>query len=116
MFKEGLEFILSHFDHQGFWPKTISTALTNGAQITDYDRYYALAKFKQSNLIDYRINAYPSHSKEYKGVTWQIPDFIFIDYDLENFFPFGNWSSKQLLGIAKDYTLWKIKQVFGKDI
>jgi hypothetical protein len=111
-FKEGLEFTLTHFEHQGLWPRIISTALTNGAQIRVYDRDYTLAKSKQSNLINCRINAYPSHSKEDNGQT---PDLIFIDLGLDNFIAFGNWSSKQLLDMAKDYTLYKMKQVFNKD-
>ena len=81
--EEGFKFILSHFEHQTqIWPRTISTQLTNRAQITVYDERYALAKFKQSNLVDCRINGYPTHT-EYHGIMRQTPDFIFIDLDLE---------------------------------
>ena len=46
-FEEGFRFILSHFEHQiQIWPRTISTQLTNRAQITVYDERHALAKFK----------------------------------------------------------------------
>ena len=115
-FEEGFKFILSHFEHQiQIWPRTISTQLTNRAQITVYDERYALAKFKQSNLVDCRINGYPTYT-EFHGIMRQTPDFIFIDLDLENFLPFANWSSKQLLDMALGNTLWKIKQGFGKDI
>ena len=115
-FEEGFKFILSHFEHQiHVWPRTISTQLTNRAQVTVYDERYALAKFKQSNLVDCRINGYPSYI-EYKRHVRQTPDFIFIDLDLENFVSFANWSSKQLLDMALENTLWKIREVFGKDI
>ena len=72
-------------------------------------------RFKQSNLVDCRINGYPTYT-EFHGIMRQTPDFIFIDLDLENFLPFANWSSKQLLDMALGNTLWKIKQGFGKDI
>jgi hypothetical protein len=88
---------------------------TYRAQIPVYDERYALAKFKQSNLIDCRINGYPSYI-EYKRYVRQTSDFIFIDLDLENFPSFANWSSKQLLDMALENTLWKIREVFGKDI
>ena len=115
-FEEGFKFILSHFGHQiQIWPRTISTQLTNRAQITVYDERYALARFKQSNLVDCRINGYPTYT-EFHGIMRQTPDFIFIDIDLENFFSFANWSSKQLLDMALGNTLWKIKHGFGKDI
>jgi hypothetical protein len=113
-FEEGFKFILSHFEHQTqIWPRTISSQLTNRAQIPVYDERYALAKFKQSNLIDCRINGYPAYT-EYHGIVRQTPDIIFIDLDLENFISFANWSSKQLLEMALENTLWKIKHVFGK--
>jgi hypothetical protein len=40
----------------------------------------ALARFKQSNLLDCRINAYPDYT-EFKGINRQPPNFIFIDID-----------------------------------
>ena len=53
-------------------------------------------------------NGYPTYT-EYHGIMRQTPDFIFIDLDLENFLPFADWSSKQLLDMALGNTLWKIK-------
>jgi hypothetical protein len=91
------------------------TGLTDRAQVTVYDGRYALAKFKQSDLIDCRVNGYPAYIG-YRGLVRQTPDFVFIDLDLENFLPFANWSSKQLLDMALENTLWKISKVFGKDI
>jgi hypothetical protein len=115
-FEAGFKFILSHFEYQiHVWPRTISTQLTNRVQIPVYDERYALAKFKQSNLIDCRINGYPTYV-EYKRYVRQTPDFIFIDLDLDNFLSFANWSSKQLLDMALENTLWKISKIFGKEV
>ena len=116
-FEEGFKFILSHFEHHiQIWPRTISTALTDNKQMPIYhDERYALAKFKQSNLVDCRISGYPLYT-EYKGIVRHTPDFLFIDMDLDNFVPFGNWSSKRLLDMALDNTLRKIKQTFGKNV
>ena len=74
-----------------------------------------LAKFKQSNLVDCRISGYPLYT-EYKGVVRHTPAFLFIDLDLDNFVPFGNWSSKRLLDMALQNTLRKIKQTFAKNV
>jgi hypothetical protein len=115
-FEEGFKFILSHFGYQiHIWPRTISTQLTEGAQVTVYDDRHALAKFKQSNLVDCRINGYPAYTG-YRGFVRQTPDFIFIDLDLENFVSFANWSSKQLLDMALKNILWKISKIFGKEV
>jgi hypothetical protein len=109
-FEQGLKFILSHFEHQKWvWPRTISTTLTSNRQVIVHDERYALAKFKQSNLIDCRISAYPS---AHTGHDF----FLFIDLDLDNFDAFGSWSSKQLLDIALNSTLNKIKQKLGQNI
>jgi hypothetical protein len=76
--EEGLEFILSHFEEPN-WPRAIFTK-TLGRQYTVYSMEEALARFKQSNLLDCRINAYPVYT-EFKGVNRQPPNFIFIDID-----------------------------------
>ena len=89
--------------------------LTDKTQITVYDERYALAKFKQSNLVDCRISGYPLYT-EYKEVVRHTPAFLFIDLDLDNFVPFGSWSSKRLLDMALQNTLRKIKQTFGKNV
>jgi hypothetical protein len=42
--KQGLDFILKHFEFQFFiWPRTISTKTTQGRQILVYDKEEALA-------------------------------------------------------------------------
>jgi hypothetical protein len=76
--EDGLDFILSHFE-EPVWPRTIFTK-TLGKQYTVYGREEALARFKQSNLLDCRINAYPDYT-EFKGINRQPPNFIFIDID-----------------------------------
>jgi hypothetical protein len=76
--EEGLDFILSHFE-EPIWPRTIFTK-TLGKQYTVYSREEALARFKQSNLLDCRINAYPAYT-EFEGINRHPPNFIFIDID-----------------------------------
>ncbi len=76
--EEGLDFILSHFEEHT-WPRTIFTK-TLGKQYTAYSRQEAIARFKQSNLMDCRINACPDYT-EFKGINRQPPNFIFIDID-----------------------------------
>ena len=74
--KTGLDFILSHFSFSAFaFPRTISTKTTQGRQITVNNKAEALARFKQSNYLDCRINAYSRN--DIKGD----PNFIFIDID-----------------------------------
>ena len=72
--KTGLEFILTHFAAFGF-PRAISTKTTEGRQLLVNNRAEALARFKQANYLDCRINAYSNH--DIKGD----PNFIFIDID-----------------------------------
>jgi hypothetical protein len=76
--EEGLDFILSHFE-EPIWPRAIFTK-TLGKQITVYSREEAIARFKQSNLLDCRINAFPDYT-EFKGVNRQPPNFVFVDLD-----------------------------------
>lgn len=117
--RDGFKFILSHFTHQkaaDIWPRTISTFLTQNRQILiPYHKgeRFALAMFKQSNLVDCRINAYPDYT-EYNGIVRYCHDFIFIDLDLERITPFGKWSSMQLLDIVLDTTLMRMKKVLGR--
>lgn len=72
--KTGLDFILSHFTAFAF-SRTISTKTTEGRQIEVNSKAEALARFKQANYLDCRINAYSKH--DIKG----LPSFIFIDID-----------------------------------
>ena len=76
--EEGLDFIISHFE-EPVWPRAIFTK-TLSRQYTVYSKKEAIARFKQSNLLDCRINAYPDYT-EFKGINRQPPNFIFIDID-----------------------------------
>lgn len=87
---KGLEFILSHLS-KPYWPRTISTKLTEGRQFTVHSKLEALSYFKDSNYLDCRISAYNSESKTV--------DFIMIDMDKSNF------KSKQELDKVKTKTL-----------
>jgi hypothetical protein len=64
--QEGLDFILSHFE-KPVWPRAIFTK-TLGKQYVVYGKQEAIARFKQSNLLDCRINAYPDYT-EVKGIN-----------------------------------------------
>jgi len=75
----GLDYLLTHFE-EPIWPRTVSTKTTQGKQIAVFNRMEALARFKQANGLDCRINAYPNYV-EWKGMNRQAPNFIFIDLD-----------------------------------
>jgi Primase X len=106
-FAEHLEFIIAHFKPPA-WPRTISTKTIQGRQILVYTKEEALARFKQSNYLDCRINAY-SHYTEYKGINRQAPDFIFIDIDRSNF------KTERALNLALNKTLKNIREIFNGD-
>jgi hypothetical protein len=59
------------FDQHDFekpvWPRAIFTK-TLGKQYVVYGKQEAIARFKQSNLLDCRINAYPDYT-EFKGIN-----------------------------------------------
>jgi hypothetical protein len=78
----GLDFILSHFQ-EPIWPRTIFTK-TLGKQLTVYMKEIALARFKQSNLLDCRINAFADYIP-FHGINREPPNFIFIDIDKSMF-------------------------------
>lgn len=101
--QDGLDFILRHFKEY-IWPRTISTASTYGGQVLVYSKEEALARFKASNLLDCRINAYPAYT-EYKGINRQAPNFIFIDLDRCNF------TTERAHKVALDKTLKNIRNI-----
>jgi hypothetical protein len=94
----GLDYILSHLGKPD-WPRTISTKLTEGKQITAHSRIEALSYFKDANYQDCRISAYNKKSLERNNGTASI-EFLLIDLDLATF-----KSSKRELDKAKDNTL-----------
>lgn len=81
----GIDFILSHLE-EPHWPRTISTKTTSLSkwQVLVFNREEALARFKQANLLDCRINAYPDYTG-IDGLNRQAPNLIFIDLDLSLF-------------------------------
>ena len=99
---ENLDFILCHLQGAMWWPRTISTAATYGAQVLVFSEREAIQKFVAANMLDCRINAYPAHT-QYKGINRQAPDFIFIDLDRSNF------TTERKLTLALDKTLKNIR-------
>jgi len=83
----GLDFILSHFEKPSDgkqFPWRISTYLTAKNppwQISVNSKEEALARFKQSNLLDCRISAYPFPIPTVRGINAQVPNFVMADLD-----------------------------------
>ena len=105
---EGLEFILSHFE-EPIWPRTISTHTTEGRQILAYNKVEAIARYKQANLLDCRINAYPDYT-EYGGINRQAPNFLFLDLDRSTFSSekaFNAAFNKTLRNLSNDSLVWQ---------
>ena len=104
---EGLEFILSHFRQDNLFPRKISTKITEGRQITVYNKLEAVAHFKQSDFLDCRIAAY--HATDWReGLSKLIePNFLFIDLDL------GVLKTMELLSATLNDTLKNIKEKLG---
>jgi hypothetical protein len=103
--EEGIDFILSHFE-EPIWPRTLSSCSTQGRQILVYSKAEAIEKFKQANLLDCRINAYPYYT-EFRAINRQAPNFIFIDLDLSHF------NSRNALDRALKNVLDNIKEKFN---
>jgi hypothetical protein len=82
--EEGLDFIERHFEPP-IYPRRIAIYRTEGGQIQVNSRDEALARFKECNLLDCRISAYPYPVPEYRGVNRQSPIFFLSDLDKKNF-------------------------------
>jgi Primase X len=118
----GLDYILSHFEHQPkLWPRTITTKTTECKQIIAYSREQAIARFRQANFMDCRISAYqywrPCNTSEFAGVKNAVaPNFIMIDLDLCNFDLDDNAllhalrqtlrKTKELLQLSRPTVIW----------
>jgi hypothetical protein len=100
---EGLDFILNHFEDPHF-PRTVSTRATNGKQKTVNIKDEALARFKQANYFDCRINAFPQYT-EHNGKNIQESNFIFIDLDRNQF------KNENGLTRTLNFTLKKMKEI-----
>ena len=84
---EGFDFILSHLDLDKIsskFPRTISTKTTDNRQILIANKQEALARFKQSNYLDCRINAYSDAGGSTSASTNGPVNFLFIDLDRLN--------------------------------
>ena len=106
--QKGLDILLGHIEPP-VWSRTISTYTTEGRQVRVYSKEEALARFKQANLLDCRINAFPSYIG-WKEVNRQAPNFLFTDLDLSRFN-----SSKDVLDRGLNKILKNIKEKFNDD-
>ncbi len=66
----GLDFILSHLKEPHF-PRRISTYLTDDKQLSVSSRDEAIAKFKESNLLNCRVSAYRYPVPTVRGINAQ---------------------------------------------
>ena len=82
--ENGLDFILSHFNQERLFPRSIQTRKSNSRQIEVFSKEETMQLFEESDFIDCRINAFPSFT-EYKGIQRYPPDLIFIDIDRKDF-------------------------------
>ena len=86
---EGLRYIIGHFKGQERWfPRTISTKATQGAQILVDEPGEAMDRYEEANFMDCRISAYPPQStlSSFVGVNLDIaPSIVMIDLDREIF-------------------------------
>lgn len=97
--EKSLDFILSHFEEPTIFPRTIMTKKL-GYQKIVYSKEKAIEHFIESDLINCRINGFPSLKE---GATWR-PELLFIDLD------FSDFTSKKSLQIALNKTLQNIKE------
>jgi hypothetical protein len=88
--QEGLDFVLSHFQVQEPFPRTISTNTTEGRQVLVSSKEEALARFDQANSYDCRISAYPpnvlenpSATQRFMGIQTVTPANLIIMIDLD---------------------------------
>lgn len=95
--ESGLDFVSLHLENPVF-PRRIATYATGGKQVLVKNKEEALARFKQSNLLDCKISAYPFPVPEYKGFNRQAPDLFLSDVDRKN--SKSNESFKQSLRVT----------------
>jgi hypothetical protein len=96
-FKNGLDFIISHFVGQHIWPRRISA---NGVYFKDpvYSEGDALRIFAQSGLVDCRINAYAPLAERWNNYISQPPSLLFFDIDVKRYLNFVLTRIKSALG------------------
>jgi len=103
-----LDFILSHFNPDKLFPRTVQTKKSEGRQIEIFSKQETLYYYEESSFIDCRINAFPLYT-EYKGVQRYPPDLIFIDIDRKDFKDDKNFEN------ALSKTLKNIKEKLNDD-
>jgi hypothetical protein len=75
--EKDLDFLLSHFNQDKLFPRTITTGKLKGKQVEVFSKQEALYYFEESNFIDCWVNGFPSYTR-YKEIQRYPPDFIFI--------------------------------------
>src|SRR5690348_11518421 len=107
--REGVEFVLSHSERR--FPRRIFTPKTK--QMTVYSIEEMLLIFKLNDLLDCRINVYPSYSRVLEG--HHPPDTLFIDLDMKKFHKNGSPLANPELSLANRLkkTLDNINSYFG---
>src|SRR5215469_4791041 len=79
-----MDFIEGHFEPP-IYPRRISTYKTRGKQLQVNNREEAISKFKECNLLDSRISAYPYPVPECRGTNRLSPNLFLADLDKKSF-------------------------------
>ncbi len=106
--RKDLEFLLSHFDTPTF-PRRISTFMSNDSQkytVNNIDEI--LERFKESEDLDCKINAY-NYVGDEKAIVTKPPSLLDIDLDRKHF------ASDEEHRKARIKTMVKIRKVFCLD-
>jgi Primase X len=83
--ENNLDFLLSHFEQPVMWPRNIAVYLTGKTRVYSVaNKAEAVARFKQANLLDCRISAYPSPHDQNELPSLP-PTFVFADQDESTF-------------------------------
>lgn len=113
---EGLDLILSHFQHQQLWPRNISTTTTENKQVLVSSKEEAYARFAQANFLDCRISAYPPNAMEnpsaterFLGIRTRTPRNLMVMIDLDR----CNFKTERSFRMAYSRVLWNIKKILG---
>jgi non-catalytic primase subunit PriX-like protein len=99
--QSNLDFLLSHFEQPVIWPRNIAVYLAGKTRVYSVNnKIEAVARFKQANLLDCRISAYPQHPSSDQDLSDNNgngysrlrqpqpqlpPTFVFIDLDKSTF-------------------------------
>jgi len=81
---QGLDFLLGH-SKEPVWPRKISSKTTKDRQVLVHTKDEALARFKQANYLDCKINAYRWREDWAIQLLSQAPENIFAEQDEQDF-------------------------------